>query len=606
MDGLGLASLTKYVKVSSSDALMIEIHVVRRYSSTNPYSWFTDTQMQEALLVAHDMLQEYSDKDTLNKSYKFQRSGDTRILSIIECKDKSTSQHLLVSSQMADNVPVHGSLPNFGLVNINGKNVFPCLKEHLTGGDRYISLKILPLIVSVYMDSFELCIYDGIIKVYNSLLGQFQPIDDVVSLFTAATAAPNSTDVPFSSINISKLKKTKRGASKDIKQKHPTTSVKSKRQKRDPISSKQATLTNSFSKKVNNIDIAPDPLCSEVPIHSSSSSVHSNSCSSVNSHRLVSKCPLIIPSSPELFDDHSPASACHDDIISSQDGIHSSGTNDGTKGSVNNWITSRVSVKLSKVNKPKKKNNSKKIEESSSSQLSSDGLQHKDGSVILLDDNSDDVIIDNNHLLELMKDMSQRLNDIQESKAEYDKFQDKIKEMKSRHKNVESTVISMLSDEDDDDCDVCVSEEAWRMDYRCSPMKREKFVDLFNGFNQISDLTGSVLIKWIKLRKGTLIQIFTGELPSERNDLFYKSKKDRAGLQYRVNTCMLTTEQMQFLIKKIHYIFGNNLDTTYYNYLWLVLFPEALIHLLMDFYNLTYDDAENKMYQYHSNKEVIL
>ncbi|KAL5463648.1 hypothetical protein EMCRGX_G032563 [Ephydatia muelleri] len=118
---------------------------------------------------------------------------------------------------------------------------------------------------------------------------------------------------------------------------------------------------------------------------------------------------------------------------------------------------------------------------------------------------------------------------------------------------------------------------------------------LFAGKSLLSQLTRPQLMRWMQANKPLIVLLFQGKEHSRRHNDFLSGIKKRAALHHQVDLRLFTHDQIQTIGKALMDIFCAK-GMKYFGYVMSVIFPECLIRIIADFYQVDFKSAEEMMF----------
>lgn len=118
---------------------------------------------------------------------------------------------------------------------------------------------------------------------------------------------------------------------------------------------------------------------------------------------------------------------------------------------------------------------------------------------------------------------------------------------------------------------------------------------LFAGKSLLSQLTRPQLMRWMQTNKRLIVLLFQGKEFSRRHNDFLSGIKKRAALHHQVDLRLFSHDQIQTIGKALMDIFCTK-GMKYFGYVMSVIFPECLIHIIADFYQVDFKSAEEMMF----------
>lgn len=159
--------------------------------------------------------------------------------------------------------------------------------------------------------------------------------------------------------------------------------------------------------------------------------------------------------------------------------------------------------------------------------------------------------------------------------------------------SVEVPDICVISNVEEEDDVVEVKSKLRRGKRRAAAEQDPK--KLLAGKSSVSELTRPQLLKWMQANKRLIVLLFQGKEYSRRHDDFLSGSKKRAALQHQVDLRLFTHHQIQIIGKALMDIFCAK-GMQYFGYVMSVLFPECLIRIIADFYQVDFKKAEEMMF----------
>ncbi|XP_019849522.1 PREDICTED: uncharacterized protein LOC109580603 isoform X2 [Amphimedon queenslandica] len=580
-----LPSLLKFVRIDKGEALSVKIHLV----GGADYSWFTDIILQDILTQSCTFIKKLNTSKDKEVSV-LSRSGKLRVL-YHKKPSAETGGHILVP--YTGKIMTGGyCLSSFGFVNVEGRKVHSFLKgRNTSAGEIYAPYKVCPHLLCVYLDPYELPDERGVIQIRQTLDPSSKCTDDVVSLFDSSKSSDNKTK-----------KKPQSTSGRFAGGRHGT----------NDLSQSRLTFTSSPIEGQGDLTTRTEPIVIESPPACGS---HDNN----NTDQRKEKTTEGLASKrKEIPNDI----LCNEGWLSSREKIPTNEIKPSKRPKRNKAKGRTLETKElepkemePKEMEPKemepKELELRELEPKNKKRQRMDEESKEDLVVMGIEKKSSDKRTGGGvSVVDSLMETANRLDQLKKQAEPVIEMTEEMNRIRARIR--EDPEVFVISSEDETEADLEEEEEeklsmieSWRQSHRSSFKRRQCYKKLFNGYNDINELPELVLKKWIKLRKKTLCDIMNNKLPSERRDKFITAgARDRSGLQYENCTIMLTKEQNELITNSLNYIFCHK-STELFSFMWLVLYPEAIVHLIMDFHSLTYDQAEYKMHHYYPVKNEI-
>ncbi|CAI8041496.1 hypothetical protein GBAR_LOCUS23070 [Geodia barretti] len=117
---------------------------------------------------------------------------------------------------------------------------------------------------------------------------------------------------------------------------------------------------------------------------------------------------------------------------------------------------------------------------------------------------------------------------------------------------------------------------------------------LFRGAKELRDIPERNVSRWLAQQKQLMVEIFQRRVYSRRHESFISGTRGRAVLLHQISHHLFTKGQGDAITSGLMNAFCYK-NMNLFSYVMSVLYPESLIRLIMDYYSISFEEAERKM-----------